>query len=140
MFNSVQNRTRSAGAAIAIDIAPLIDVVFILLIFFLVTATFVRDTGIQVRRPQASASRGLEPNSLRISIAESGAIYHEGQQLELPQLQDRVRQAISRQADLSVIVIPDDRVSAGRLVAVMDAAKLAGAKDVAIATKRKGSS
>ena len=58
MFNSVQNRTRSAGAAIAIDIAPLIDVVFILLIFFLVTATFVRDTGIQVRRPQASASRG----------------------------------------------------------------------------------
>lgn len=140
MFNSVQNRTRSAGSAIAVDIAPLIDIVFILLIFFLVTATFVRDTGIQVRRPQASASRGLEPNSLRISIAASGAIYHEGQQLELPQLQDRVRQAVSRQADIPVIVIPDDRVSAGRLVAVMDAAKLAGAKDVAIATKRKGSS
>ena len=138
MFNSVQSRTRSAGAAIAVDIAPLIDVVFILLIFFLVTATFVRDTGINVRRPQASAGVSLNATALRVSIAESGAIYHEGRQLELSQWREQVRQAVSADAGIPVIVIPDERVSAGRLIAVMDAAKQAGAKDVAIATRRRG--
>lgn len=138
MFNSVQNRSRSATSAVAVDIAPLIDVVFILLIFFLVTASFVRDTGVQVRRPQAAASQSLEPTSLRISITASGAIYTEGRQLDLSQLAEHVRRAVAKQADMSVIVVPDEAVSAGRLVEVMDAAKIAGAKDVAIATRRKG--
>ena len=136
MFISTQHRARSAAAAMAIDIAPLIDVVFILLIFFLVTATFVRDSGIQVRRPQAAATRALEPTAMRISIAASGAVFAEGQQIELAELEQKVRQFVASHAEGPVIIIPDERVLAGRLVAVMDTARQAGARDVALATRR----
>jgi len=134
MFQSVQQRRNQAGSAV-VDIAPLIDIVFILLIFFLVTTTFVRDTGVTVNRPQASITRVLEPTSMRVSIAVSGAIYTEGESVSLDQLRDRVRRFVSRERQRAVIVIPDRAVPSGRLIEVMDAARAAGAQDVAVATK-----
>jgi biopolymer transport protein ExbD len=120
----------------AVDIAPLIDIVFILLIFFLVTTTFVKQTGIEVERPRASHAEALTPRSLRISIAPGGAIYTEGQQVSLRQLRQRVGRFLETEAEGSVIVLPDRRVPSGRLVEVMDAAKAAGAQDVAVAAER----
>jgi len=136
MFQSVQTRRNQTTGA-AVDIAPLIDIVFILLIFFLVTTTFVRDTGVQVHRPQATVTQTLEPTSMRVSIASSGSIYTDGQAVSIEQLRDRVRQFVSRQRPRSVIVIPDRSVPSGRLIEVMDAARLAGAVDVAVATERQ---
>jgi biopolymer transport protein ExbD len=118
--------------------APLMDLVFILLIFFLVTATFVRDTGIQVERPQATWSDAVDARSLRIGLAASGAIYVEGQRTDLAALRERIERFVTDERDGSVILIPDRKTSAGRLVEVMDAAKLAGAKELAVATRRKG--
>ncbi|MFW6032929.1 MAG: ExbD/TolR family protein [Phycisphaeraceae bacterium] len=137
MFDSVRHR-QSAARAVAVDIAPLIDIVFILLIFFLVTTTFVRDTGIEVDRPQASHAAPVEPTSLRVSIAPSGAVYLGGREIALDGVSQEVRAFVQRQPDAAVIVIPDERVPSGRLVAVMDAAKEGGAEDVAVATRKRG--
>jgi len=136
MFQSVRQRKARAGAAV-VDIAPLIDIVFILLIFFLVTTTFVRDTGVLVQRPQATATQTLEPTAMRISITETGSIYTEGQSVTLEQLRDRVQQFVARERQRAVIVIPDRAVPSGRLIEVMDEARLAGARDVAVATERQ---
>ena len=138
MFQSTQQGVRSGAAAAAVDIAPLIDIVFILLIFFLVTATFVRPTGVTVDRPRASQSEALEPESLRLSIAQSGAVYADGEELSLTDLRQRVRDFVTGRELAHVIVIPDRRVSSGRLVEVMDEARAGGASQVAVATERRG--
>jgi biopolymer transport protein ExbD len=135
MFRSVQNRDQSNG--VLVDIAPLIDVMFILLLFFLVSSTFVRDTGVSVTRPQASMSQSLEPTSMRVSVTASGDVYAEGSQVSLDELRAKIAAFVAREKRRAVVVIPDVEVSAGRLVEVMDAAKLAGAEDVALATARK---
>lgn len=134
MFDSVQQR-RSNGHAMAVDIAPLIDVVFILLIFFLVTTTFVRDTGIEVQRPEAAHAEALESAAMRISVAPSGAVYTEGRQVSLEQLRQDVRAFLAAEPGGAVIIIPDEQLASGRLVAVMDATKAAGARDIAVATR-----
>lgn len=136
MFNSVQSNQDTSPNAI-VDIAPLIDIVFILLIFFLVSATFVRDTGVKVTRPQASAVQVLDSDSLRVSVTASGDVYTGGSRVNLSQLRDQVKASVTAGRDQSVIVIPDEDLPSGRLIEVMDAARLAGAKSVAVATMEK---
>ena len=136
MFRSMQMKgERSTGPAV--DIAPLIDIVFILLIFFLVTTTFVRDTGVEVNRPQASFSKSLESTSMRVSVTAEGSIFSEGQRLSISELQNRVSSFVTRERDQAVIVIPDSEVPSGRLIEVMDAARLGGASNVVVATRKK---
>lgn len=137
MFSSMQQR-KNNDAAPAVDMAPLIDVVFILLIFFLVTATFVRETGIEVQRPQATAAPSLDQQAMRISITVNGTIYTEGSAVDLQTLRSKVSTFVSSNPSSPVIVIPDQDTRAQRVVDVMDAAKLAGAVNVAIATEKKG--
>lgn len=137
MFESVQQKENSGGSSATVDIAPLIDMVFILLIFFLVTTTFVRETGIMVKKPEAFQTEILEPQSLRLSIAESGAVYSEGSRITLPQCRERVHQFMASDPDGAVIIIPDEEVSARQLVSVMDVVKQGGAVDIAVATRQK---
>lgn len=136
MFRSV--RTRDRSSAPTLDIAPLIDVVFILLIFFLVTTTFVRDTGVNVNRPEATVTTSLESASLRVSITSAGDCYTEGSRISLEQLRSKISARVGRDKDLAVVVIPDADVPSGRLIEVMDTARLAGARDVVVATRSKG--
>jgi biopolymer transport protein ExbD len=136
MFRSVQSREQPSGPPV--DIAPLIDVVFILLLFFLVSSTFARDSGVEVTRPQAAVAQFFEPSAMRISVTASGDIYTAGVRVSLAELRAKVGEFVARQTRRSVVVIPDADVPAGRLVEVMDAARLAGATDVAVATGRKG--
>jgi biopolymer transport protein ExbD len=138
MFTSVRRRVGSSDQ-VSIDVTPLIDVVFILLLFFLVTTSFIKDVGIDVKRPQANAGKPLESESLRVGIAASGSVYIDGKRQELGGVREAVVAALSRDADVGVVVVPDERVVAGRLISVMDVVKGAGAKNVAVATRRKGS-
>ena len=136
MFQSIQRRGNGISAP-QVNLAPLMDMVFILLIFFIVTTTFVKETGIRVDRPQAAASQSLDSNSMRISITKTGAVYTEGRRVELPALRERIRRFLSKDRTASVILIPDQTTSAGRLVEVMDVAKLAGVRQLAVATRKK---
>jgi len=138
MFDSMQ-RQAGADQNVSLDMTPLIDVVFILLLFFLVTTTFVKDIGIDVNRPSASLGKTLDSESVRVGIAASGGIYIDGQRHDLAGVREAVATALSRNADVGVVVVPDERVPAGRLIGVMDTVKVAGATNVAVATRRKGS-
>jgi biopolymer transport protein ExbD len=137
MFQSSRHNQRSAASGTMVDIAPLIDVVFILLIFFLVTATFQQPTGMEVNKPQARHTQGLKPQSLRVSIAPSGALYTGGEAIDLADFRDRVGQFKKNNKQGAVIVVPDKESTAGRMMRVMDAAKEGGAKDVSVATQRR---
>jgi biopolymer transport protein ExbD len=134
MFQSSQQRQGGDSAA-EINIAPMLDMVFILLIFFLVTASFVRDSGIAVNRPVAAEAQPLASDSLRVSIGASGTMYLEGEALALSELSSAVRQALRQREITAAVVIPDRSLPSGELVAVIDAIKAAGLDQVAIATQ-----
>ncbi|MEM6673306.1 MAG: biopolymer transporter ExbD [Planctomycetota bacterium] len=132
MFQSSQ-RSRRAPEEAAVDLAPLIDVVFILLIFFLVTATFDPDLGVDVERPSAASSSESAPDAIRVVIAPSGATYLDSRPVTIEQVASRVARS-----QVPVVVVPDRSVPSGRLIEVMDAVRLAGASDVTVATSAQG--
>lgn len=119
-----------------IDMAPLIDCIFILLLFFIVTTTFVDEAGVEVDKPQAASSASLEKNSVFIAITAKGEIVHAGQEIGVAGVQTIVRRLLEKE-DLPVIVQADQNVPSGILVRVIDEAKLGGAKKVSIATRKE---
>ena len=120
---------------VAVDISPLIDCVFILLIFFIVTTTFVEETGVEVDKPQAASSVQLEKTSIMIAITDKGDIVYGGDSIGLSGVRPLVKRMMQKE-DVPVIIQADQNVKSGLLVRVIDEAKLAGAEKVSIATMK----
>ncbi len=128
-FRSNSDDNSEAG----VDISPLIDCVFILLIFFIVTTTFVEETGVEVDKPQAASSVQLEKTSILLAITDKGEIVYGGREIGIAGVQPLVKRMMQKE-EVPVIVQADQNVNAGLLVRVIDEAKLAGAVKVSIAT------
>jgi biopolymer transport protein ExbD len=119
-----------------IDISPLIDCVFILLIFFIVTTVFVEETGVEVDKPQAASSVQLEKNSILFALTEKGEVVYGGRDIGISGVQPLVRRMLQKE-DLPVIVQADSAAPSGLLVRLIDEAKLGGAVKVSLATALK---
>ena len=119
-----------------VDISPLIDCVFILLIFFIVTTTFVEETGVEVDKPQAASAVNLEKNSILLAVTENGEVVYGGRDIGIAGVQPLVKRML-QQEDLPVIIQADQKVEAGLFVRVIDEAKLGGATKVSVATKNR---
>jgi biopolymer transport protein ExbD len=117
-----------------INISPLIDMVFILLIFFMVSTTFVKDMKLDLNRPAASSSSTASTKAIRLYIDSQGEIYLDGEPVRVWVVQSRIRDLLDASTSKSVLVVTDEGVPAGRLVEVVDQARLAGATDVGVAT------
>ena len=118
-----------------INISPLIDVVFILLIFFIVTTTFVEETGVEVSKPQAISSQQLQRDSIMLAITHDGQVVYGGRNIGTAGVRPMINRLLVG-GDVPVIVIADGSVNTDLLVEVIDQAKLAGAGSVNIATRR----
>ena len=123
------------AATVAINLSPLIDVVFLLLIFFVVTTTFVESTGIEIDKPAAVSAENLRERSILIALAPDGQIYFGGQAVALQQVRGLVARQLQR-LERPVIVLADRRAQSGALIAVMDECRLDGAKKVNVATEK----
>lgn len=120
-----------------IDLSPLIDMVFILLIFFMVSTTFVKDMKVDIERPGAQSASPASTKALRINIDSGSNIYIDGNPVRPWMVQSRVRDHLESSGQGSVLVITDRRVPAERLVEVVDQCRLAGAEDVGVATEKE---
>ena len=120
-----------------INIAPLIDMVFILLIFFMVTTTFVRNAKIDIERPGAKSARLADKQSVRVTMGRRGELFVDARPVKPWMLQARVREIISRQRIDTVLVIADRHIESGLLIDMVDQCRLAGARDVAVAVERE---
>ncbi len=134
MFDAISTRTQSDNESTTLDIAPLIDVVFILLIFFLVTTSFLKDTGIEVQKPTSQKAQSLQNDSMRIYITANGTIYIHGSLVNLAGCSKEVKAFVEGKGT-DVVIVPDESVTAGRLVEVMDAVKSGGSVNIAIASR-----
>jgi len=118
----------------AIDITPMIDMVFILLIFFMVSTSFVKDMKLDLDRPAASSATTASTKAIRLYIDSNGDTYLDGEPVQVWVIQSRLRDQLKTMTSKAVLVVTDVDVPAGRLVEVVDQARLAGATDVGVAT------
>lgn len=123
-----------------IDISPLIDMVFILLIFFMVSTTFVKDMQIDIQRPGAASAERSSSKALRVNIDSGQNVHIDGKPVRSWMVQSRVRELMEGAGSKSVLVIVDRRVPAEKLVEVVDQCRLAGAADVGVATEKEAGS
>ena len=124
------------GGDVEINMMPLIDMIFILLIFFLVTASFVRESGVEVNRPEAATAEKKEAAGMVVGITRKGLTFIDGQQVGLHQIRGLVEIFLIENAQGGVILDADELCATGRLVAVLDQCRLAGAENIAVAARR----
>jgi biopolymer transport protein ExbD len=122
------------GGEAGIDMSPMIDCVFILLIFFIVTTTFVEETGVEVDKPQAASAVRLEKTSILLALTAAGEVVYGGREIGISGVQPLVRRMLQKE-DVPVIIQADGSAPSALLVRVIDEAKLAGASKVSVATR-----
>ena len=132
MRPSLQDRLDQEKQA-SIDLSPLIDVVFILLIFFIVTTVFIKDPGVDVDKPQAVASKDLQNNLILLAITSAGDVMYDHSNIGVAGVRSTVA-ALLLADERPVVIQADRQVTTDLLVRVIDEAKLAGAGSVNIAT------
>jgi biopolymer transport protein ExbD len=129
----IRLHTREEGGDAAINLTPLIDMVFILLIFFAVNSTFVKITGVEVDQPVAK-SITLQPASvLLIAVTETGDVWIDKKSVDIRRVRGVVERLLLESPDASVVVLSDEASRTGLVVDVIDQARLAGADRVALA-------
>lgn len=121
-----------------LDLTPLVDTVFLLLIFFMLSSTFIITPGIKVELPKAAYERVFrEKEEIRVSITRKNQIYVDRKRVNLKQLERIFREKAKKAPQTMVIIRADSRALHGKVVEVMDLAKSAGLSKLAIATRPK---
>ena len=116
-----------------INITPMLDVVFIMLIFFIVTASFVKESGIDVNKPEGQTAVAKEKANILIAIDADGAIWIDRRQIDPRAVRANIERLHAENPQGTVVIQADEDSRTGALVQVMEAARLAGVYDVAIA-------
>jgi biopolymer transport protein ExbD len=125
-----QNRRKSESE---VNLTPMLDVVFIMLIFFIVTASFVKESGIEISRPGASTAVRKEKGNILIAISANDQIWMNRRQVDPRALRANIERAHAENPQGAVIIQADKAAKTGLLVQVMDAARSAGVKNVSLA-------
>ncbi len=120
-----------------VDMSPLIDMVFILLIFFMVSSTFTKDMKLDLERPGASSATHASSKIIRVYIDNQAQIYIDNQPLKIWAVQSKLRDLLRASTEKSVLVITDETIAVDKLIELIDQCRLSGAKDVAVATKKE---
>lgn len=127
---------RQSGGVAEINMTPMIDMVFILLIFFIVNTSFVKETGVDVNRPSAKTAVEKERANILISIRANDEIWMDKRQIDRRAVRANVERMYAENPEGSVIILADEEAKTGLLIEVMDQARLAGVANVSIAAER----
>lgn len=120
-----------------LNVVPLIDVVFVLLIFTILTSSLTKETGVSVDKPQAQSAGELNRQSILVAITREGTVHVNERQVDIESLQEVLRRMLAENSLGEVVLIADRESNTGLLVNVMDACNLAGAKKISVAAMTK---
>ena len=137
---NVRRTIRGGGERVDINMGPLIDMVFLLLIFFVVTTSFVKEAGIDVQRSTAATAEVKERGNIMIGVTAEGDVYFESKRVDVRSVRGLVERALAEDPESGVVVVADKASETGEVVKVMDQCRLAGAKNVSLAAKRESAS
>jgi biopolymer transport protein ExbD len=134
----IGTRRKSVLEEAAIDMAPLIDMTFLLLIFFLVNTNFIKESGIEVKRPRAGSSEQIKGDMILIGVSSAGTIHMNGQRIDLSAVRSTVSQMRLKTPKAPVVVVADESARVFLIVNVIDECRLAGAEEISLATRGEG--
>lgn len=123
---------RSGKREVAINIAPLVDVVFLLVIFFAVSTTFLESAGLKLELPSSSSTASRERKTITVSLAADGELMIGDESVGLDNFADKLRAALEQTDDKNVVLRADKRTEHGDVVAVMDLVRSAGAEGLTV--------
>lgn len=118
-----------------INMTPMLDVVFIMLIFFIVTASFVKEAGIEVNRPEAATAAKKERANILVAISDKGEIWINKRRIDVRAVQANIERMHAENPQGTVVIQADQKATTDVLIKVMDAARAAGVFDVSIAAQ-----
>lgn len=118
-----------------IQIAPLIDCIFLLLIFFMSTTVFPETAGIEVEKPKAVTGKALPKDRMLFAVSKTGDCYYDGRQRSLDEISEIIKAELAAKPACAVIVQPDRNSLTDHLIRILDTARKAGARNISIATK-----
>lgn len=124
---------RAHKHTLELNIAPLIDMVFILLIFFLVTTSFTKETGVEISRPAASTAVSKTNATILIGVTKDNTIHLDHRQIDIRAVRVNVERALAEMPEGQVVIVADKESLTGLVITVMDDCKLAGAQNISIA-------
>lgn len=134
-----RNRIDDNGNADSdLNLTPMLDVVFIMLIFFVVTTSFIKESGVEVNRPSAETSQRQQDANILIAIRPNGEIWIDGRSVDIRAVRANMERLRAEFPDGQVVIQGDREAQIGLLVRVMDQVRLAGVTNVAIAADEGG--
>ena len=129
-----RRRTRKTTES-EVNLTPMLDVVFIMLIFFIVTASFVKEAGIDISRPSAATAVRKERGNILVAITANNQIWIDRRQVDPRALRANIERMHAENPQGSVVIQADEKSENGLLVKVMDAARLAGVSNISLAAE-----
>lgn len=130
-------RRQSQQEEAQIDLTSMLDIVFIMLIFFIVTSSFVRESGVEVNRPSASNVVAQKDAGIFVAITSANDIYIDKRQVDVERVEAALEHLLLEQPDAALVIQADEHAYNGTVVKVMDAAKGAGVKNIALAAEQR---
>ncbi len=119
-----------------IDLTPMLDVIFIMLIFFIVTTSFVKESGIDVSRPSAKTATQKKQASILVAISSHGEIWIQKRKVDIGAVRATIEKLHAESPEGTVIIQADKKSATGMLVDVLDKIKLAGVKNISVSATK----
>ena len=118
-----------------LDLTPMLDIVFIMLIFFIVTTSFIKESGIEVNRPNAETAERDQKGNILVAISENNEIFIDRRKVDLRAIRPNIIRLKAENPEGSVIIQADKASQTGLLVEAMDQIRLAGVQEISIAAE-----
>jgi biopolymer transport protein ExbD len=135
-LNKLRIRRLRRSKAAEINMAPLIDMVFILLIFFLVTTSFVKESGVEIDRPTAQSAVPKEKVHLMVEITQEGTVFIEGKPTDIRSIRARMKRFIVETPGGSVLIVADKQSNTGIVIQALDECRLAGVQNIGVSARK----
>ena len=133
----MRRRNRRKSEEQGLDLTPMMDIVFIMLIFFIVTTSFVKETGVDVNRPNAETAERDEKGNILVAITQNNEIWIDKRRIDLKAVRANIERLKIEYPEGSVIIQADKEARSGLLVETMDQIRLAGVQNISIAAKNE---
>lgn len=130
---ATKDHLKSEAGPTAMNITPLIDMVFILLIFFAVNASFVKEAGVEIERPSARSAQTQQKANIMIAVTQTGEVWVDRQRVDPRSVRGHVERLHAENPEGAVVILADDKSETGLVIEVLDQARLAGVDQVAVA-------
>ncbi|MBT8083760.1 MAG: biopolymer transporter ExbD [Woeseia sp.] len=130
---AASKHTREDAGTAAMNMTPLIDMVFILLIFFAVNASFVKEAGVEIERPNARSAEVQQKANIMIAVTENDEVWIDRQRVDPRSVRGHVERLHAENPEGAVVILADDSSKTGLVIEVLDQARLAGVEQVAVA-------